>query len=455
MQLLLDRMRGRTKTREKPSTEVPRPPPPTERRPITPSPTRDNSTDQVLRASLGIFGKLPPELRWQVLTLAFGDRILHLDLRYMPVRRRDRSVDNVHDQARTPCSYKHSIVLPGLPIPYNEDCAWQWYGGVCHSQAPGRRRPLAQCIRGTPPQKTNPSSYSWPHEDHCLRGRAGACPEWTTSHGGAQDAHCDARIGVMGWLLACRQAYMEGTAVLYGSNSFRIESRELLDALLDPDNPQRALLPRHLALVESLEITPWVNLFGKLQHIKRAVPTTLPNLEGLASAFPNLNALVVSFPDELYHDEKQRPSALITEIREVLLDPLSRAFAQFPPEQRRFFAVELPENVFWDLISSDQFPKQAIGSRPSQSWATWLTYPITNHEEWQKLVDDHVQQQPEEASVADNTPGSGISFPVSRRVPPASSCEQDGSYFYIKQGVWSNLVWYEDGGAVLRGLTGA
>ncbi|KAK0639652.1 hypothetical protein B0T16DRAFT_336810, partial [Cercophora newfieldiana] len=56
----------------------------------------------------------------------------------------------------------------------------------------------------------------------------------------------------MGWLLACRQAYADGVDILYSTNTFFVESVQLLDAILFPI--PTFVVPERLALITSLEL---------------------------------------------------------------------------------------------------------------------------------------------------------------------------------------------------------
>ncbi len=74
---------------------------------------------------------------------------------------------------------------------------------------------------------------------------------------------------MIGWLLACRQAYAEGIDVLYSTNTFFLESTTLFDALFCPAShraAQQLLLPHHLASITSLELRWELLLWGQINH---------------------------------------------------------------------------------------------------------------------------------------------------------------------------------------------
>ncbi|KAM6511401.1 hypothetical protein FALCPG4_016408 [Fusarium falciforme] len=102
----------------------------------------------------------------------------------------------------------------------------------------------------------------------------------------------------MGWLLACRQAYAEGIAVLYGTNTFHILTQEFLGRL-----PQ-LLLPARLASISSLEIVLPLELEEERNE------TYLPQLDALettlsipTSAFPNTFRLYLAFKMNIGHPD--------------------------------------------------------------------------------------------------------------------------------------------------------
>jgi hypothetical protein len=95
----------------------------------------------------------------------------------------------------------------------------------------------------------------------------------------------------MGWLLTCRQAYIEGIEVLYGTNAFHLRGAYFLWHL------PSLLPPQHLAAIKKVELIwdmhPWdpptpdkdyprasVSLEGYTAVIE-ALPKTLPNLRFL------------------------------------------------------------------------------------------------------------------------------------------------------------------------------
>ena len=124
---------------------------------LTPSPSRPNLSVKCPASDL-FFGWLPIELRDQIYIAAFGERTVHMDLLY-----RENS-----GPLRVPP--RKRFVWSSKPPTVAVSPCWEWWSCVCH------RQPLFQ--RGTPLCRAT-------YDDSRRRG-------------------CS--LGVMGWLLACRQA---------------------------------------------------------------------------------------------------------------------------------------------------------------------------------------------------------------------------------------------------------
>jgi hypothetical protein len=165
-------------------------------------------------------------------------------------------------------------------------------------------------------------------------------------------------IGVVGWLLTCRQSYVEGIEVLYSTNTF-IESPVLFDALFCPGPRTRHLiLPQRLASIASLELR-WErdhfdpfsgeNQRGQVGADRRAVDRErlASYLRNLGGTFPNLRRLVLYVWQNFYWDA-------IDQVDRVLLRPLADAVACLPwlQQQPVTIIVELPYNVFNQLRSA-------------------------------------------------------------------------------------------------------
>lgn len=166
---------------------------------LPPSPSSGESTtaqDVVTTATSShngiFFERLSPDLRRMILIEAFGDRAVHMDLRYdRPLRARSRrKTMPVH--------------AGGVDILYNgnppsrdskQPRAWRYYSCVCHRDPVG----LVDHSRGAGISEDLPSH---PATDSCLCRRLQSCDR---PPGDTEDiSRCF--LGVMGWLLSCREA---------------------------------------------------------------------------------------------------------------------------------------------------------------------------------------------------------------------------------------------------------
>jgi hypothetical protein len=66
-------------------------------------------------------------------------------------------------------------------------------------------------------------------------------------------------VGAMGWLLTCRQAYVEGIDVLYGTNTMHINGAAIVNQL------PKFLVPARLATIRAVELVwslkPWADTY--------------------------------------------------------------------------------------------------------------------------------------------------------------------------------------------------
>ncbi|KXJ87596.1 hypothetical protein Micbo1qcDRAFT_208213 [Microdochium bolleyi] len=371
MRRFYESVRDRVK-KPRPEPDVPLPPPPLlplERpRPITPPAT--SASAEV--AHLGLFARLPAELRQQILAEAFGKRELHLDLRLVPRGWRPvhlRTGDTAHGRGSAPWSGQLPRHTP------RDKLEWRWYSCVCHRQAPWARNPRDSAV------------WNWPHKDMCLVGGPALC-ELYPPPSGMPAGPCDYVVGALGWLRTCRQAYLEGAQVLYGTNTFILESEELLDLLLDPihTGSGHVLLPQHLSLIKSLEVRIDTMLFQAtgMNYADLELNSnwngrrSRPHLAALATTFPGVQSLVISFTEWLYTDYKTRPKDRLPELRDVLLQPLADALASLACTRRGPLIVELPRGVFSDLDELGALAREEPENERAEG-RRWLRYPITPH----------------------------------------------------------------------------
>ena len=163
-------------------------------------------------AESAFFQKLPAELRRRVLIAAFGARTVHMNLaletlppkgaRPQALLEAQRRAQQRH--AATPRHFQGDDALP-------QD--WNWRSSVCHSGCFDHRYWAMEA----PPRGPAPLQ----REDDCLVGDA-SCDFFTDI---PPPEGCF--VGILGWLLTCRQAYLEGADVLYATNTIRLHGTHI------------------------------------------------------------------------------------------------------------------------------------------------------------------------------------------------------------------------------------
>ncbi|RGP77206.1 hypothetical protein FLONG3_4721 [Fusarium longipes] len=198
---------------EIPSLPLPRP------RFLTPTGFREDDSQEerhipaLLQASSWF--KIPANLRRDILRLAFGDRRLHMSLKF--------------DASRSP--------------------VWQSCGMVCHHVSSEDKGPMT---RGSL-KKHGP----WSDECRYLDNRV-------------------KRIGIMGWLLSCRQNYAETIDILYSMNTILVYDVPLIHHF------DRLILPHRLARITDLEVRwPMATLDDVDALFSQLSLSRLPNLKRL------------------------------------------------------------------------------------------------------------------------------------------------------------------------------
>lgn len=230
----------------------------------------------------GLFSRLPYEVRRTILSHAFGERTLHVDLshRHPLVRKSNRPVSGSQNKiVATHCGIGSELV---------EDTSqpkhWQWFSCVCHR--------LAEVEIPSTVAFYTFNSTLWPWEDGCLQGRLCYCDSRTAT----EMATGSCSVGAIGWLLSCKSAYADGVRVLYSTNNFYISSLPLLL------NASRLLRKESLSMIRELQIAPGTHDLtrgakdplldglwdgstgppnGVLSELCCVIPTTFPNLRKL------------------------------------------------------------------------------------------------------------------------------------------------------------------------------
>ncbi|KAI1375781.1 hypothetical protein F4677DRAFT_420712 [Hypoxylon crocopeplum] len=274
----LQKKLGRTKQS---SQESPPPIPhlPAERPSIlTPSPSREHLSPAI--DNYGTFRRLPPEIRRQILIEAFGNLILHLDLKL--------SQGGLHplvsNRTESRTYNAHRAKIAGNA---NSPQGWQWRGCVCH------RRPWWMTGEN--------QAHMPPHEDMCylvLRRCNVEKSKLPTEY----------TIGAMGWIRTCRQSYVEGMDVLFRTNTFHMSTLVVLE------NLPRLVLPQCLQNITALELIFDISFPSELLGIvgpPGVDPVTYEDLplyslcRMIPETFPSIHHLYISL---------QRPIAPLTPI---------------------------------------------------------------------------------------------------------------------------------------------
>ncbi|RMZ73102.1 peroxisomal membrane PEX31 [Pyrenophora seminiperda CCB06] len=269
--------------------------------PSLPSPRRPLTPVSFTTPAFLLF-HLPYEIRTMIFDLAFSNRILHMD-----IVRQERS-------------------------------AWKWRGAVCHRNGPW----LQQHVR-----------YVWlgPWVDDCIErvygyGRQETFPE-------------EYNIGIMGFLLSCKQAYAEGIHVLYNTNTFCVESETLLLHL-----PQ--LVPSNrLACITSLEIAVKAHAVKQgdgtidfnMDHLK-------PLLDNIATHCRQLRSFCLCFR---YAGEGHQ-----------ILDELPLVDTFYQSMHLRKMTVELPRR--YDLPAVTHWEEHPEGE-PGEEWRHRMLWRCFDGEE--------------------------------------------------------------------------
>ncbi|OBT49864.1 hypothetical protein VE04_10206 [Pseudogymnoascus sp. 24MN13] len=216
---------------------------------LTPSPSKENLASSM--DSYGYFQHLPYEIRRQILTEALGGRTLHVDLTYLnrPVRKKG----------------KYMIGKDGA-YAYAKSKTWGWYSCECHQT--DSLLPDGIPRRNFGEERWITNQRKLPCAGGCKDGRNHR--ECGPEVDDKQPLRC--RVNAMGWILACRQAwvisllnpvllgmvkeynnglnrYADGVDILFSTNNFHMDNFDLLLHL------PRLILPQRLRSIESMEVS--------------------------------------------------------------------------------------------------------------------------------------------------------------------------------------------------------
>lgn len=232
MQYVRERLRRLSlKSNREPNLSPPPPLPalPDER----PRPLTATTPDVTVAVNSSFYQILPYEIRRRIIVEAFGERTLHLDLRLEhPLKKDDKLVNSLRKR------HANMQLFNPLLRDTTQRRRWTWWSCICH-----RSRRSGGSFDFTHPTIMSPGDE--PARDHCrdCLGLPMSMCEYRTG-----DPPDKCFVGAMGWLLTCRQAYIDGVDVLYSTNIFHFAYAELVISL------PRLLRPQRLAAIKKVEI---------------------------------------------------------------------------------------------------------------------------------------------------------------------------------------------------------
>ncbi|KAF4973147.1 hypothetical protein FSARC_491 [Fusarium sarcochroum] len=294
--------------------------------------------------------KSPPEIRRCILRLAFGDRRMHMDLSY-------HYTDDTPPEGNQFANHRH-CGIPGrasiyeIKIPDENSRLWRWWGCICHRLPPDFDT-----------ARTGPMTYGGPDGiwvDNCDIGEAKHCASWP----GSTPYKC--HVGIIGWLLSCRQNYAEAIDVLYSTNTIIMTSEAMICSL------PRLILPVRLATITSLEISWDLKTRQKGQRPEGLDESDLDVvLKTLSVSFPSLRRLYLSFRKSRHFRISCTPDLQIVQTAmNTRLDDFAHNMTSL-----REFAVSLPPWLFECLFQDTPPEDSPLGHGYSKSY----------HQVWRSL----------------------------------------------------------------------
>ncbi|KAF4447889.1 hypothetical protein F53441_8639 [Fusarium austroafricanum] len=261
--------------------------------------------------------KVPPYVRQDILMLAFGNKRLHMYLNFKP-------------------EYSYDLEAKGP-----DKLCWQWWGTICN--------------RGTLLSHRGPMTFggnwSGPWHDDCRQ----------------KDEQED--IGIMGWLLSCRQNYAETIELLYSKNTIMMSGEPIMSHMT------QILLPSRLAAITDLDIRWSLDRSPSSEEQEedpeQEYPMDKDRLEMVLDTlspphFPKLKRLYVSFENEFFTDyivSSQTTQSIISRLRR---------FVKGRPKHAEY-AFALPSDIF--IVATRGVCAMSGGSNPprlsySQAWCS-------------------------------------------------------------------------------------
>ncbi|KAK7425754.1 hypothetical protein QQZ08_007729 [Neonectria magnoliae] len=259
---------------------------PKNRRPITPEASdAQNEAGKLIPRNGLFFAKLPAEIRYKILVEAFGDQVVHMDLIYEYPRPLPETTEP--SPGRDGYFHRGRSMQPKFIDWEHVDRyrlkQWGWRNSVC------RRAPLAASSR----RRVQAARHRCRIDAGVYR--PGKVPSQYF-------------IGIMGWLLSCRQAYIEGIDVLYSRNTIHMASKEMIM------NLPRLLVPQRLEAITSVEILwdfePFPESGRKSDYQPLADCKSFQAFLNLVpTLFPKMVSLYISLQGCLHYKSSEYPSS--------------------------------------------------------------------------------------------------------------------------------------------------
>lgn len=258
--------------------------------------------DYIIQKSLLL--QLPAEIRNLILVAAFGHRTIHADLDIVSLPDRRAHTPPATELAGDAPPQLDLIDLASPAI------QWQPCSHLCHRE----------CF---PRHSMSPAPVFVVDRDKC----SSVCGSDDCAHPDASRASC--HVGALGWLLTCRQAYMEGIEVLYRSNMFRLNESFALENMHRLMPPACASQITQLSLsmtmgmardgVERLAYPRPQDTIEDLPYLLEMLPTSFPSLARLhlviaGEIWPERQLIAYCAPSEALHADVEGVLALLGDV---------------------------------------------------------------------------------------------------------------------------------------------
>ncbi|KAK7922956.1 hypothetical protein PG985_007027 [Apiospora marii] len=345
-------------------------------RPLTATPCSPAATSHS-----SLFQLVPPEIRRAILIEAFGERTLHFDVRLEHPLRKVRANGKNGMKSATQCDGNKQLFHGNQHMFHRkvrdprQPREWTWWSSVCHRNFPSRH------FHRSPPGDRN---FVDPAEDRCRRPYGGQISLYCEYYPGTMPSKCF--IGVLPWLLTCRQAYIEGIDILYATNRLHIAHAGILINLTRFLTPERLQMIRDVELVWSLCLSSsgadreWT--IGAEEDQFRDVYDRLTMLSHIPRVLPNLQLLHLSFKDggralgtvidadglcgpKLY----DATETLLRSIDTMVLMQLARL---------RECRISLPTSLYWTRVMLEKHEHDIWSlEAPAEALRLWRTIDYT------------------------------------------------------------------------------